>query len=112
VKKKKQRTPLLRAWGTFQQWVQKARVQLDADQCVPVALIALPIREVNEEDGSVDLDVHNGRILWPSDFPPSERGPLLLRLAKPYFHGSVLAGEDGTLKPRDTTPPPPPIITP
>lgn len=73
--------PEAQAWETFLQWIERARPALDG--CVPVALIALPVEKV-EGDGEMSLDVHRGRILWPADFPPDERGPLLLRLSIPY----------------------------
>ena len=78
------------AWDAFERYIAEARMRL-VDGWAPVGLICLQARA--NEDGSTDLEAEkDGAIIWPAGFPVEARGPLLLRLSKPYFDRTVLRG--------------------
>lgn len=74
------------AFRLFIRMIQDAMPRLDGN--VPVAFIALP---VVKDEGDGILVNYEGRatLLWPSDFPQKDRGPLLARIAEQYREGTV-----------------------
>lgn len=78
----------MNGWDEFLAWVNEARTRME-DRWAPVGLICLQATECPH--GGVELQLEkDAAILWPKDFPIPERGPLLVRMAKPYRDGTVL----------------------
>lgn len=65
----------------FFDWARHAAPELDG--CVPVAMLFVPVQSEEGDAITIQLDGQD-RVLWPKDFPESERGPLLRRIASGY----------------------------
>lgn len=69
-------------WERFISIMEAAQVG-PADGLVPVALVMCP-GTTSKGDDDIEVEVETVRMLWPSSFPESERGPLLKRAADGY----------------------------
>jgi len=79
------------AWDEFIRYVRDAQKRLQ-DKWAPVALVA--VQAETGPDHATQLRLwDDAAILWPAEFPVDERGPLLVRIAKPYKDGTVLRTE-------------------
>lgn len=77
------------AWNKFLSDCE-AQKQRALDGCIPIAMIALPIKHDNPTDIGLVIDINAAPIiLWPANLSEEDRSVIIQRIAEAYKANKV-----------------------